>query len=185
MPDPIIQVLDSLSLIWTSLKDFLIAILSNNEYAKHRFVQNMEDNVEEILSYIRRRSPQQFNSTVSIMTGHVLQEELVRLTQKENGLHFSATNATFEQMEDFKIQLIGIKMQAECPVLWSLMQRLLTTDSDLQARKSNRWRHKELGRTPSKSTELDFEDDDFISRTDGDGESCKARSRHDSLILIV
>ena len=185
MLDPIITVLDSLSVIWTSLNDFLLAILSNNKYADHKFLRNLEENFEEILNCLIKKNPKSICSTIITVSGHVLKDELVRLTEMDNGLHFSATNATFEQMEGFKIQLIGDKMRDICPELWTLVQRLLTSDSELQKRKTDRWRQKEMRRTSSKTSEQDSEDNPSAINNTDDFEACRARRRHNSLILIV
>ena len=53
---------------------------------------------------------------------------LKRLTQKESGWHFGASNALVKQLETFQIEDIATSMHACAPDLWELLSVLLQHD---------------------------------------------------------
>jgi hypothetical protein len=55
-------------------------------------------------------------------------EEITKLSQEANGLHFKASKATSEYLEGSFIQSTAIKMKMTAPSLWDLVLALLNAN---------------------------------------------------------
>ena len=88
-------------------------------------------------------------------------------------------------MEGFRIEFIAEKMCSVCPMLWKLVPKLLTADDSLRKRKEGRWKRKELGKTPSKSSAVEFEEHSSADEDDPEPDGCTARLWNEALLLIV
>ncbi|KAG2148116.1 hypothetical protein DEU56DRAFT_928273 [Suillus clintonianus] len=52
--------------------------------------------------------------------------EVQTLSAKESGYHFSVLNTSVEQLEEFDIDVLGKGMEVHAPMLWNLLDRLLS-----------------------------------------------------------
>lgn len=107
MPDIIRSALDLLSAAGYSFNDFLHTIINDSKYSDHKFLHNFQNSVNDILWCLKRRYPELTSPPTSVPIEDILTEELTELTRKDNGLHFTANNATFEQMETFRIEYLA------------------------------------------------------------------------------
>jgi hypothetical protein len=67
---------------------------------------------------------------------HLFMSEIARLSTKESGWHFSAENASCEQIEAFSIEKMAERIQAEAPLTWNLLKSLLISDPARDARRT-------------------------------------------------
>ena len=61
--------------------------------------------------------------------------ELRKMTASFVGWHFSARNATEEQLQQFDIEATASQMETRAPLLWGLLSALLTAEPDLERRR--------------------------------------------------
>ena len=52
-------------------------------------------------------------------------------------------------------------------------------------RKEGHWKRKELGKTPSKSSSVEFEEHSSADKDDPEPDGCAAQLRNEALLLIV
>ncbi|KAG2152930.1 hypothetical protein DEU56DRAFT_727371 [Suillus clintonianus] len=62
--------------------------------------------------------------------------EVQTLSAKESGYHFSVLNTSVEQLEEFDIDVLGKGMEVHAPMLWNLLDRLLSARGKGQKRDS-------------------------------------------------
>ncbi|OCH86114.1 hypothetical protein OBBRIDRAFT_738596, partial [Obba rivulosa] len=67
--------------------------------------------------------------------------ELTALAHKNTGLHFNATKASEEQLQEFETELLAETMQTRAPVAWELFGALLEANTTLANRRRKR-KHK-------------------------------------------
>ncbi|KAK7683367.1 hypothetical protein QCA50_013629 [Cerrena zonata] len=78
-----------------------------------------------------------------------LQDEVKSVANKQAGWHFSACNASIEQVEAFSITDMAIALERQAPTLWCLLGSLLESDPS-RARRRARFRD-----TPSANVRTD------------------------------
>lgn len=95
-----------------------------------------------------------------------LTSEVAHLAEKESGWHFSAKNATTDQLESFTIDGMSSRMQSQAPALSSLLDCLLDSKRD---RTSCRKEHSDeasadegLGSTAETGGDLDEEEEYWL-----------------------
>ncbi|KAG1839453.1 hypothetical protein DFJ58DRAFT_640413, partial [Suillus subalutaceus] len=89
--------------------------------------------------------------------------EVQELTKVENGLHFSAVHAKAEQIEGFQIDDMALQIAGEAPVLWALLDSLLSARA-LQVSKIESKGHTEIGILVSDAQEA--EDSEYWAQVD-------------------
>ncbi|TCD59776.1 hypothetical protein EIP91_011478 [Steccherinum ochraceum] len=66
-----------------------------------------------------------------------LKSEVAELANKESGWHFSARNASEEQVDNFMVEDMAGRLEAKAPTLWILLGELLESDSALARRRAH------------------------------------------------
>ncbi|KAG1821495.1 hypothetical protein EV424DRAFT_1472322 [Suillus variegatus] len=89
--------------------------------------------------------------------------EVRELTKVENGSHFSAVHAKAEQIEGFQIDGMALQIAGEAPVLWALLDSLLSARA-LQVSKIESKGHTEIGILVSDAQEA--EDSEYWAQVD-------------------
>lgn len=95
---------------------------------------------------------------------HHYKSELLAVTAKQNGFHFNSKSAVRNDMEGFRIESMGERLQKLAPRLWNLLGVLLSADDKLDARRQRSWlrtetRRKKDSDRQSRSANLDIEMD--------------------------
>ncbi|KAK7692792.1 hypothetical protein QCA50_004425 [Cerrena zonata] len=129
--DQVISILNFLHDQHSSLLDLIISILQNPAlFAHHRAVEPIGSNVTALLVAICESSCCGTDA-VRWMYGYVndrYAEQVVALTNKGAGWHFSASNTRIEQVEAFNLVAMANTMQAIAPELYNLIGHLLAAD---------------------------------------------------------
>lgn len=169
---------------------FIVNLLTSPRFQTNPAAANLVDNVEHILHCFLHHI--ETRSTVENWSEGIARKlyasELTELTKERSGLHFNARNATAEQLQPFKIEVIAEKMKDTAPRLCSLVAGLLDADEELSRRRERRWQDNEVlaedvaddtmdNPEPHDSAELD----DSLPREKVDS----ARRRRNVLLRIV
>ncbi|THH23062.1 hypothetical protein EUX98_g8114 [Antrodiella citrinella] len=120
-----------------SVGEFIIYLISDPALKDHSTLFSLVQQWPELLQYALD-SPTLYNSTrtfVSDAFTATLTLEVAQLASRNSGWHFSARNASAEQINAFSIEDMANKMETEAPTVWTLFGQLLASDPVLADRR--------------------------------------------------
>ncbi|KAG2046075.1 hypothetical protein BDR06DRAFT_862594, partial [Suillus hirtellus] len=107
---------------------FLVTILTVPQFANHPTVVDLLANIGNIICTLLQHQ-NLYNPLIGWAKDAISTEcarEVRELTKVENGSHFSAVHAKAEQIEGFKIDDMALQITGEAPMLWALLDSLLS-----------------------------------------------------------
>ncbi|KIJ18410.1 hypothetical protein PAXINDRAFT_109793, partial [Paxillus involutus ATCC 200175] len=127
--DQVESVLEVLQFTNTSATQFLLSLLTLEQYNNHPIVLDLLSNARELLStFDKHPSSQCKNSSESIAAEIVMagyRQEVCSLSAEENGLHFNVSHTSLSRLESFSVKDMAKTMCACAPQLWKLLDVLL------------------------------------------------------------
>jgi hypothetical protein len=113
-----------------TLLEFLTSVLQSTDRDARRsadvILQNSQVILEIIGSHpISQSAAQQWAKGVTI---EVCREQILELTKKENGLHFTAINTTEKQIQQFSMSSLMQKLESMAPDMWQILGVLFAAD---------------------------------------------------------
>lgn len=150
-----------------SLGAFLMEFLFNSRYDNSPHRQIFASQWPSLLDHLAHHPLLQKDTGqfVSASMTHRLTSEVTQLVDKESGWHFSAKNASSDQLEKFTINGMANRMQDQAPVLSSLLDCLLDSRRNRASYHEGKPEENiadELGRTAGSSVELDEEEEYWL-----------------------
>lgn len=148
-----------------SLSQFLVTILTVPQFSNHPAVVDLLANIGNIICTLSRHQ-NLYNPLIGWAKDAIGAEcarEVRELTKVENGSHFSAVHAKAEQIEGFQIDGMALQIAGEAPVLWALLDSLLSARA-LQVSKIESKGHTEIGILVSDAQEA--EDSEYWAQVD-------------------
>lgn len=164
------QILAAISHYGTTPSAFITTLLDspNEDQYTQRAMNDIGNEIEVVLEHLfshdqlRERARQ----WACKHTTKLYESQVIALTRRETGLHFTAKNTTEQKLKEFDIHLLAQKMQNLAPDLWELMGGLLAADSTINRKRERRQRKK-----PAKLVEpVQRDDGDIDMRDVGDSD---------------
>ena len=114
----------------TTLLDFLTSVLQSTDCDARRSADVILQNPQVILEIIRshpisQSAAQKWAKGVTI---EVCRQQILELTKKENGLHFTAVNTTEKQIQQFSMSFLMQKLESMAPDMWEILDILFAAD---------------------------------------------------------
>jgi hypothetical protein len=106
----------------------MVSILRHPDFSEHHAVDDLLGHSEDVLNAFLHH-PKTSQSTLAWAHGVIKLKyvQLIRdLADKDNGWHFSAANTSAEQLQNFRIEGMAVRMQALAPELWDMLGLLLS-----------------------------------------------------------
>jgi hypothetical protein len=162
LPDfQIKAILNTIHSYGTTLIDFVTSVLQSTDCEAHQSADCILRNPEVILEIIgahpiSQSATQKWAKGVMI---EVCRQQVLELTKKENGLHFTASNTTEERIDEFNMSFLTQKMESLAPDLWHLLRILLAADpwSNYQRSWSEKRRQMNAKRRKRNRVDVDIE----------------------------
>ena len=133
-----------------TITDFLTYLLQDSQLQNHRLVLEIIDNACTIpIALIQHpKTRERISQWAHTYTNHSHTKSLRDLARKGTGWHFNTTNATSQQIIDFRAEDIAQHVHQTAPELWTAVYSLLSQDTG------------SVSRQPSTITETMEDDDD-------------------------
>ena len=112
----------------TTLSEVLTCLLLDSSVEDHRLVLDIIDRTADILDTLYRKPAAQ---EVTVKWAHDIvikshMRSLRELACTHHGWHFNVTNATADQIKDFRIEDMARHIKATAPMLWHMVYKLLS-----------------------------------------------------------
>jgi hypothetical protein len=107
-----------------SLSDILKTIIQQD----HSLIDDLSRGLPSVLDTLKTHVPKSFETVLDhtrelVHAQHVL--EIKTLTNIQSGWHFSATNSSADQLEQFLVAEMGVKMARLSPSLWAWLDTIV------------------------------------------------------------
>ncbi|KAH7924642.1 hypothetical protein BV22DRAFT_1129691 [Leucogyrophana mollusca] len=111
-----------------SLSQLIVTVLSEPRYGSHPTVRDLLANTDGIVHAfsLHKSSHSKLLDWASDAVKEECAGEIRELVKVESGWHFSALHAKSEQIENFRIEEMALKIEADAPRLWALLDVLLS-----------------------------------------------------------
>ena len=123
----------------TTISEFLSYILEDQDFDNHPALQDIKDNIKAILSSLfdhrTLRYPVLQWALMVVNCDHA--RSIQNLTRTSEGWHFSASNASADQIQDFQLEDMAERMENTTPHLWKTVNGLLSADPKQVQRRSS------------------------------------------------
>ncbi|KIJ69570.1 hypothetical protein HYDPIDRAFT_49056, partial [Hydnomerulius pinastri MD-312] len=119
-------VLEVLQFTNTSATQFLLSLLTLEQYNNHPIVLDLLSNAQELLSTFDKHPTSQCKNSIAakiVMAGYG--REVCSLSAEENGLHFNVSHTSLSRLESFSVEDMEKTMCASASQLWKLLGVLL------------------------------------------------------------
>ncbi|KAG1760898.1 hypothetical protein EV702DRAFT_1171476 [Suillus placidus] len=115
--DQVDAILEAFDIVGISPSEFIITLLNDSRYINHKTVTNLRESGQYLAELLVVQS--------DVVQGRYVREVQI-LSAKESGYHFSVLNTSVEQLEEFDIGVLGRGMEVHAPLLWRLLDILLS-----------------------------------------------------------
>ncbi|KAI1783104.1 hypothetical protein LXA43DRAFT_1135135, partial [Ganoderma leucocontextum] len=113
----------------------------------------------------------------TVFTRNVCRDELLALTHRDAGLHFTAKYASQDQLENFNISQLVEQYRTAAPVLWGLIQVLLDADAERLASRRKRYKRRRRNRRERGPREGGDEEEDEDEDEEGEEDTDRNDAR--------
>ena len=182
---------------------FLVSILQDPQFREHNLVLHFLHNVVDFLTGLSVhpviQQPVQDWALTLVNRNH--SQSLQNLTRKSHGWHFSASNASVQQIHEFKLEHMAEVIQTTAPGLWKTVTSLLSADpKQVRRRKSDHIAEASANVPDLRGEDNDDEDevdlwvgvegelgysDPTDMRTSGSTSRLKAQEQRDAIIALA
>ncbi|KIJ50024.1 hypothetical protein M422DRAFT_245814 [Sphaerobolus stellatus SS14] len=137
MPSILTPVLEALKCVNLSIEDFFYELFTSSDPVHQSIVRDLSYNVADILDQFADH--QLTHAPLLDWCKHIvlgeIQQEILTLAKKSNGLHFNATHAHAAQLQDFSMEDMSTQFEQRAPVFWSFLFTIMNTSGDPLKRK--------------------------------------------------
>jgi hypothetical protein len=112
----------------TTISEFLSHIFEDSDYDNHPAVRDIADNIQAILSSLFNHHALRYPvlQWALTITNSDHANSIQTLTRASQGWHFSASNASAEQLQEFELEDMADSMESDTPHLWRMIKGLLS-----------------------------------------------------------
>ena len=123
----------------TTISEFLSHIFEDREFDNHPTMQDIEDNIKAVLSTLFDHHALRYPvlQWALMVTNGDHAKSIRALTRTSQGWHFSASNASADQIQDFELEDMADSMETCTPHLWKMIKGLLSADPKQVRRRSS------------------------------------------------
>ena len=123
----------------TTISEFLGYIFEDRDFDNHPALQDIKDNIKGILSSLfdHRTLHYPVLQWALMVVNRDHARSIQNLTRTSEGWHFSASNASANQIQDFQLEDMAERMENTTPHLWKTVKGLLSADPKQVRRRSS------------------------------------------------
>ncbi|KAM6489323.1 hypothetical protein JOM56_015227 [Amanita muscaria] len=123
--EPVIKVIIENSL---SIVEFITALLTEKRFKSHALTKELLQNSETVLVHLlgHEHLPETAQNQACALVERIYAHEIRELVLHSSGWHFSAQQATPQDLEDFCLDKMSVEYLKTAPRIWSLLDALLS-----------------------------------------------------------